>query len=319
MTFVTEFVSRLGGRDNNEDYGAFAEAKGAGCWVVADGLGGYRGGEIASRQAVEAVLASFQGDPEPSAASLQRHLEAAQKAVLTAQAQPNLTSMRTTIVALIADSSRAIWAHMGDSRLYCIENGAIAAHTRDHSVVQMMVDSGDITADQVRHHQDRNRLLRSLGNEDVDFRPTILSEPRKLNGETAFLLCTDGFWDNVTDTEIEVDLAKAANAAEWLSLMENRLLERSAEGDDNYTAMAVVFDSETAPSSPRRRLSIGLRKQAATSRETEKPKTPAASALRITAPNFLLLRTGTDSFPNELRRASRQFESSAISVQASAL
>lgn len=247
MPFVTGFVSRVGGREHNEDYCNFLDLGPAACWVTADGLGGHRGGEIASRNAVEAVLASFRADPQVSAAALQHHLDAAQAAVLQAQAeQANLSTMRTTIVALIADSTRVQWGHVGDSRLYCLEKGEIAFQTSDHSVVQMLVDAGDLKPEQIRHHEDRNRLLRCLGNQGTDLRPTILTDPRPLSGGSAFLLCTDGFWENVLEREMEVDFAKADDAFDWLTLMEDRLLERATENDDNYTAMAVIFNPEAA-------------------------------------------------------------------------
>jgi len=247
VPFVTEFVCRVGGRDHNEDYCGSLEVGNAVCWVVADGLGGHRGGQTASRTAVEAVLASFRDDPQLSTVALQRHLEAAQHAVGKAQAeQPSLSTMRTTIVVLITDSNLVLWAHVGDSRLYCMENGGIVFRTSDHSVAQMMVDAGDLSLDQIRHHEDRNRLLRCLGNPDGDFRPTILPEPQTLYRRSSFLLCTDGFWENVTEAEMEVDLAKAEVPRDWLTLMEDRLLERATENDDNYTAMAVIFNSEAA-------------------------------------------------------------------------
>src|SRR6266567_1400597 len=200
MPFVTEFVSRTGGREINEDYCGFLEVGESACWVVADGLGGYQGGEAAARVAVEAVLNSFKANAELSAAALQSHLEAAQQGVLQAQkAQPMMSTMRTTIVVLITDSKSVVWAHVGDSRLYCFENGRIVFCTTDHSVVQAMVSAGELSPDQIRHNEDRNRLLRCLGNPDVDLRPTILTEPRLLFRGTSFLLCTDGFWENVNE------------------------------------------------------------------------------------------------------------------------
>jgi serine/threonine protein phosphatase PrpC len=248
MSFLTEAVSRIGGREINEDSYGFLEMNHNACWIVADGLGGHRGGENASRIAVEAALASFRATPEFSAAALQHHLDAAQQAILQAQKkQPSFSTMRTTIVMLLTDSQRALWAHVGDSRLYCLENGRIVFCTKDHSVVQAMVNAGELQASQIRHHEDRNRLLRCLGNSEADFRPTILFEPRTLQGGEAFLLCSDGFWEGVTEPEIEIDFAKAEGTREWLALMESRLLERTTEDSDNYTAIAVRVDSEMAP------------------------------------------------------------------------
>ena len=247
MPFVTGLVSRVGGRDHNEDYCSFAEAAGVGCWVLADGLGGHRGGEVASKTAVDAVLASFADNAELTGQALQHHLEAAQLAVVNAQTQqPGLASMRTTIVILMADLSRALWAHMGDSRLYCFQSGSIAFQTSDHSVVQRMVDAGELSPDRIRHHEDRNRVLRCLGNPESDFRPTILPESMTLTPGTAFLLCSDGLWEKVLENEMLVDLAKAKDPTEWLTLMENRLLERSSKGDDNYSGLAVTLDSGTS-------------------------------------------------------------------------
>jgi PPM family protein phosphatase len=247
MRCMTEMVSRAGGRSQNQDYCNFVEVGDVRCWVVADGLGGHRGGEIASRNAVEAVLASFAKDPQLERQSLQRHLEAAQAAVLDGQShQPELSTMRTTIVALLADAKRALWGHMGDSRLYCFEKGIIASQTSDHSVVQAMANAGQLTQEQIRHHEDRNRLLRCLGNSESDFSPTILAEPRALASDAAFLLCTDGFWENVLEDEMVVDLAKAKVPGDWLTLMEDRLLERAKEGDDNYTGVAVMCSAASA-------------------------------------------------------------------------
>jgi serine/threonine protein phosphatase PrpC len=251
MPFTTDRITRAGGRQQNEDACGDLLLGDVGCWVVADGLGGHRGGETASSLAVQAVLASFRANPQLAVAALQAHMEAAQQAVLRVQKeQPGLAGMRTTIVVLIADSRHALWAHVGDSRLYCLDAGRIAFCTKDHSVVQAMVNAGELSPRQARHDENRNRLLRSLGNSNDNVRADFLDEPRTLYKGTAFLLCTDGFWENVLDTEMEIDLAKAENPRDWLGKMESRLLERMTDESDNYSALAVFFDSASAPEAP---------------------------------------------------------------------
>jgi serine/threonine protein phosphatase PrpC len=245
MAFLTEIVSRVGGRGDNEDCCSFALSGNAGCWVVADGLGGHCGGQFASRAAVDAVLDSFGRNAEISEQILRSHLEAAQNAVMKLQGQqPALSTMRTTIVVLIAEPTHALWAHIGDSRLYCFEHGRLAFQTSDHSVVQRMVDAGELSPRQGRHHEDRNRLLRCLGNSDPEFRPTLLPSPHSISCDSAFLLCTDGFWEKILENEMVVDMAKAAGPSDWLTLMEHRLLERAADGDDNYSGVAVMLDDK---------------------------------------------------------------------------
>ena len=251
--FVTGVISKVGGRAANEDSCGFAEVGDTACWVVADGLGGHVGGKAASEIAVEAALASFRAKPELSQAALKNHLEAAQQEILRWQREdPTLSGMSTTVVVLISDVHSALWAHVGDSRFYCLEAGRIVLHTKDHSVLQALVDAGELSDEQIRYHKDRNRILRSLGNEDADFSPNFVSEQRSLYRGTAFLLCTDGFWEHVFETEMEADFAKAVSPDDWLARMEARLLERAPEDHDNYTAMAACFTLPTAPLPPQR-------------------------------------------------------------------
>src|SRR5262249_12238420 len=131
--FEIASMTRAGGRRENEDYADFLQTDASSCWVVADGLGGHRGGATASRTVVEAALASFRerGDATPEAVA--QHVLRAQEALFAAQrAEPSLAQMRSTIVVLVSTAQDAVWAHVGDSRLYHLSGGTIAARTRDH-------------------------------------------------------------------------------------------------------------------------------------------------------------------------------------------
>ncbi|RLC07395.1 MAG: serine/threonine-protein phosphatase [Deltaproteobacteria bacterium] len=239
MKFLTSILSKAGGRKENQDHCDYLVSDHGACWVLADGLGGHRGGEVASRLAVENTLGSFRPEPEISSAALKKHIQTAQDAIIHHQEEdPRLFFMRTTVVILITDFQSVLWAHIGDSRLCHFRSGRIIFQTEDHSVPQAMANAGDITPEEIRFHEDRNRLLRTLGKED-DLRPVIREEPSPLQNSDTFLLCTDGFWEYVTETEMEVDLAKSYNPQEWLEKMETRILERARKDHDNYSAIGI--------------------------------------------------------------------------------
>lgn len=248
--FTAAHISNRGGRGYNEDHTLSAVANDTACWVVADGLGGHGGGADASAIACEAAVRSFLADPSLSPDAVRAHIEAAHQAVLQQQvAQPALARMRTTIVMLIANATHAVWGHVGDSRLYHLRAGKIISQTNDHSVPQNLVDAGEITIFDIRHHEDRARLLRSLGEEQVA-RSTVVAQPIPLAQGDAFLLCTDGLWDYVYELEMELDFAKSSHPADWLAHMETRLQERVDGTNDNYTAVAVIGDGLPALAAP---------------------------------------------------------------------
>jgi serine/threonine protein phosphatase PrpC len=238
LRFDTAECSTRGGRTANQDSVGYRPVATGACWVVADGLGGHRGGEVASRTATDAILHAFETRPGASEGAMRRLIQHSQDAIRQRQSDEDLASMRTTVVALAIHDGAARWAHVGDSRLYAFRGGRILAHTQDHSVPQALVAAGQISAREARTHADRNRVLRCLGSED-DAAVTVSGTPLSVHPGDAFLLCTDGFWEYVSDLEMTVDLAKAHTASDWLLLMEDRLLLR-ADGDfDNYSALAI--------------------------------------------------------------------------------
>jgi serine/threonine protein phosphatase PrpC len=244
MAFLTAQLGNKQQRQHNEDFGAYHWQDGLGCWVVADGLGGHRGGEIASQLAVTSLLQAFKTQPELSVPALQGYLTQAQAALHQRQLEePRLAEMRTTLVVLVADEKAALWAHVGDSRLYHFRQGKVLFQTKDHSVPQALANAGEISPTAIRFHEDRHRLLRALGQEE-GCRPTILPAAVSLQAGDAFLLCTDGFWELVLESEMEEALAGADDPHAWLDGMLQYLTDRSQadpkQNYDNYTAMAIM-------------------------------------------------------------------------------
>lgn len=251
LMFNIHAITKAGGRKVNEDAFDQAQVGKMTCWVLADGLGGHPGGEIASKLAVQEALRDFRNHPDITRENLLEHLKAAHDAILRRQIEdPDLAQMQSTLVMLVSDGSRAIWGHVGDSRLYHFRGGVIAFQTRDNSVSQSKADAGEIPVEKIRGDEDRNLLLQSAGKKER-FRPTVLHSPVRLCRDDAFLLCVDGFWGKVMETEMEIDLAKSPDAKDWLGAMERRLRERLSQGADNYTAIAIRAINPQLPVPPK--------------------------------------------------------------------
>jgi serine/threonine protein phosphatase PrpC len=243
MSFKTSLICKIGGKEDNQDYADYVilKRKHAACWVVADGLGGHRGGEIAAKTAVEVILKSFRKNPECSVEAINQHLNAAQAEIVRLQQENlRLKRMRTTVVMMVSDFKHVLWAHVGDSRLYRLQDGVIDFQTKDHSLPQAMASEGEISPDQIRTHRERNVLLRTMGQSEI-FRPQVNKEKQLITERNAFLLCTDGFWQHVLEAEMEMDYAKTKTPGKWLRKMEKRLLGKEKRDFDNYTAMAIYF------------------------------------------------------------------------------
>ncbi len=240
MIYQTATISQQGGRPYNEDYcGSFMRDDQLNCWVVADGLGGHGGGEVASKLAVETCFDSLTTSPAFTGDTLKLLFDDTQAAIVKAQKNElRLANMQTTAVILLARDDHTLWGHVGDSRLYYFHDGIIKTQTSDHSVPQLLAKAGEIKTADIRFHEDRNRLLRSIGS-DVGVKPTIEKIPLPIYSGDAFLLCTDGFWEYVFENEMEEDLKQSNSAEEWLSIMEKRLLTRVPERNDNYSAISI--------------------------------------------------------------------------------
>jgi serine/threonine protein phosphatase PrpC len=240
FSLATVERSFAGGREYNEDCTAVEFNGGHCCLVLSDGAGGHAGGAVAARTAVNKVLDGFRARPPADADDLAELLLDAHDAVLAAQraARGAEQAMHATIVVLTVDANAgtALWGHVGDSRLYVLRRGSVLAVTRDDSVVQWMVDSGYLPADQARSHPKKNRLLAALG-ADAEINPTVQVEPFALEDGDAFLLCTDGWWDCLGGGQIEEELSLAPTVEAWLDAMAAIIAQKAAADHDNYSAI----------------------------------------------------------------------------------
>lgn len=169
---------------------------------------------------------------------------AAQETILREQLRLHAESkMKTTMVALRIEHSRAYYAHIGDSRLYHFSRRNCKQLTMDHSVPQMLVASGDIQRSEIRHHPDRNKLLRVLGVEWESPRFTLCKKPLIVWPGDAFLLCSDGFWELIEEEEMLALYRMHKRPEAWLAAMKELVEKRGAENEgtaDNFSAIAIV-------------------------------------------------------------------------------
>lgn len=237
-------VSRIGGRASNQDACASTDNGALVCLVVADGAGGHEGGEIASALVVQAVVGAFERSPGCTQALLRALIAKATSDVQREKiGRPQLASMSATVATVVLDRAHgnACWAHLGDTRIYLFRGGRQLHMTRDHSLVQQLIDGGLAAGADPRTHKRRNVLYAAIGAES-DVLPEVTG-PLALEEGDAILICTDGLWEWVTEDVMESCLARAGSAQEWLDALcaaADKASTGSADTRDNYTAQAVL-------------------------------------------------------------------------------
>lgn len=239
-------ASSVGRRETNEDRVAHWLSPEAALMAVADGLGGHAHGELAAAIAVEILGAAFRSEAKPKladpAAFLERSLNLAHAAIVRESEQRRFhENPRTVLVACVVQDGHAYWTHVGDCRFYVFRTGRIAARSRDHTVVQRLVDEGRIREEAAGTHPHRNRLLQCLGGIQ-----TPQPEPTanlRLAREDIVLLCSDGFWGPLTPRQMMHALLSrplAEAIPELVALAESR----AGIECDNISVVAMTWNQD---------------------------------------------------------------------------
>ncbi|MFY9574983.1 MAG: Stp1/IreP family PP2C-type Ser/Thr phosphatase [Blastocatellia bacterium] len=227
--------------------------------LVADGMGGHSGGEVASGMAIDVISRVYYQESGETQALLSRAFKQASREIYSvSEKDEGLKGMGTTCTALVLKNGAAHSAHVGDSRLYLVRDGQIYVMTEDHSEVMEMVKRGLISLEEARHHPDKNVILRAIGShEEVEV--STWDEPFPIREGDSFLLCSDGLYDLVEDDEIRraVEKSDPQTACEGLVA-----LAKERGGHDNISVGIVsllpVAEAQSKPLRQTREVEAGI-------------------------------------------------------------
>ncbi len=224
-------------RTANEDYFGFYQGVFGSLIIVCDGMGGNKGGALASRLAVETIKAHFEKLPTAfdEKAELKLALTKADNLLKERACESDeLKEMGSTAVVLLIKENLAFTAHIGDSRIYMIRNNQIHQLTKDHSLVQQMVDANIISEEAAKEHPKRNVITRSLG-ADGSSEPEI-AEPFSIFKKDMFVLCTDGLTGYIDENKIFEVVSNNTVQASCAKLID---MANERGGKDNITVQIV--------------------------------------------------------------------------------
>jgi protein phosphatase len=227
-------------RSNNQD-SAFA---GDYLFLVADGMGGHAGGDVASALATQDIAhvdMEPTGNPRETTELLRKTVLAANRKLRnTVQERPELAGMGTTFTGFLTVGDKLALAHIGDSRLYLLRDNELKQITIDHTFVQRLVDSGKITEEEAKYHPRRSVLMRVLG--DVDSSPEVDTSVLDTQPGDVWLLCSDGLCGYVDDPEIEKILRRRSSLQAAVDALIDKSLAHGAP--DNVTVVLVQTTAE---------------------------------------------------------------------------
>lgn len=227
-------------REKNEDC-FFVDETTYRLFIVADGMGGHKAGEIASNKAVEIVKSELLGSisEETLEVSMKRAFEKANESIFEdASASEEMEGMGTTLTVVYVDGDLLHFGHIGDSRAYFISEEKLEQITTDHTLVEQLILNGTLTREEAATHPNRNVITKAVG-VDKSLKMDYLVRKKEHN---RILMCSDGLTDSLNDEEIYEIISESPTAMESV----NSLVEKSNEkgGHDNITVVLIDFNEK---------------------------------------------------------------------------
>lgn len=245
MKLETALANRLGNRERNEDRCSILERAGTYLFLLADGMGGHAGGNLASQQMIDSITRQFRHIPLPvkdPRRFLRSLLEDSHRDIVSLgrKQDPPITPRTTSVLCLVQNGS-AWWAHVGDSRLYLIRDSKIVVRTKDHTFIEEMRAQGALDEAQIRVHPLRNHLTHCLGSPE-EIPPVELSEETVLTESDVIVLCSDGLW-GALDMEKVTSLFDNRPLAESVNTLAALAEHSSQPRSDNISLVTMRLDT----------------------------------------------------------------------------
>lgn len=254
MEFSISLLSRIGGRETNEDRAGYVRTAESLLLVVADGMGGHDFGEVAAEIVVRTLTDGFLRRARPRIEDPAEFLMAMPRAAHLAVVEQALAERMddipgSTCIACVVQDNAAWWVHAGDSRFYHLRSGRVLARTRDHSLLRQLADDFGLSEEEAATLGNRNVIYSCIGgcqNPQLEIGRASGLEPGDL-----LLLCSDGLWGSVSDGEIGSGL-RPGTLAQALPRLASEAEARAGSTSDNVTAVALAWGVSEAGAAPAR-------------------------------------------------------------------
>ncbi|MEJ6949896.1 hypothetical protein [Natronospora cellulosivora (SeqCode)] len=232
---LTAFVSDAGDFKENRDYFAFVELDDYACWVLASGLDS-ASDKLSSEIVVASILNDFTEKPSMSKRAIRKYIRNANKNLIN---ESNIIRLQATVLVVVSDYTSIRWANVGNTRLYHLRKDKIVFKSKDHSIAQLMLDTGEINERQLNQHPERNNLSKYLGKKKK-IRPYI-SKKSKLQDTDVLTICSSGYWENIIDQDIEKILKDITEEDEFVRSLEETFLSELDKELSNYTIASIMI------------------------------------------------------------------------------
>ena len=231
--FETKFITSPGDFKINKDYFAYLELDDYACWVLADSLDSATD-VLSAEIVVNSILNDFREKPSLKKRKIKKYIKNAHQRL---KEESRTMSLQSTVLVVVSDYHSLRWGYVGNTRLYHLRKEKIKVKTKDHSIAQMMLEVGDIGEQQLNQHQERNNLEQYLGQEKR-ISPTI-AKKKELKDDDILILCTSGFWEHVSDYDLESDLEEVKDPQELVEKLELKMLSQTSDSLDNYSIISI--------------------------------------------------------------------------------